>query len=95
MNLNIYQRITLILGGVLFCISLYTAPCVLIERGNTIRTECGSTLLNDIAEKRDTDAIIFRGLIVWGITVPVFFALSNIKTRKKNKDDNIFKNNNK
>ena len=93
MNLNIYQRITLIIGGVLFGIALLTAPCSFYYDGLVRRIECGSSR-PDIFVEKDTSSIIFRGLIIWGITIPVFFALSNIKTSKrKNKDDNIFKNN--
>ncbi|MDI3543058.1 MAG: hypothetical protein PWP57_661 [Candidatus Atribacteria bacterium] len=87
MNLNIYQRIVLIIGGVLFVISIITAPSIIyIKDYGYAPYPYHPEYKNKYGiPQKDKNSIMVRGLIVWGITIPVFFALSS--TKKENKEN--------
>ena len=90
MNINIYQRIVLIVGGVLFVIAIITAPTLWYWR--ELGFDYGKHPVRARVPQKETNTIIYRALIVWGITIPMFLALSNIETKKKrNKKENISK----
>ena len=79
-RLNVYQRIVLVVGAIVFVIALLTAPQIKKAQGGIIlKAKEGNTMYASIM---DVHTAAVRGFAVLGATIMLYFAAKGIKKKK-------------
>ena len=78
--MNLYQRVILIVGAIIFVAVLLTAPQVHVVRdGAILKAKAG----NGLASIIDVSTAAVRGLAVLGATAMLLFAAKGISSKKE------------